>query len=491
MRQILFHSTNNPNLKATFEQALLKGQPDDFGLYMVRKEHIPRFGLETIKWMKGKPYNEIAFQVLHPFLGSEIPRGDLEELLADAYDPRKIPVNVDHITANMYIMWLTMGPTYSFKDFAARFFGRALNYFLDKSGKRRAVLVATSGDTGGAVSDALYGLNNVDVVVFFPAGEITEPQRRQMTTLGGNVYAFAVNGDFDVCQALAKHLLGDRVFAFEVAGNPDTFTSANSISVGRLLPQAVYPFFAHSRLQMPAEVKMVPSIPSGNFGDMMGTVIAREMGLPISRILVGLNPNKPFLEYLETGKYVVGNSIETPSSAMKVSHPSNLARLVDLYGGHMYDKRDPESHKVIKGREGVIGRIPDLEAMRRDFFAFSVSNMEHHDTMRRVFEKYGVRIDPHAAVGWRAAEEYGDTESPVVVYATADHGKFPKEWGKAKTGAPPIIPDGIQKQEIDKEIIYRVDSAPDVVTSPGKKDKLVLSQAQIDEACEKVRKILM
>ena len=490
MGQILFHSTNNPNLRATFEEALLKGQPDDYGLFMLRKEDLPHFGPETIKWMKGKPYHEIAFQVLNPFLKDEIPRHKLEVLLADAYDPGKIPVNVNRIAANMYIMWLTHGPTYSFKDFAARFFGRTLDYSLEKRGERRAVLVATSGDTGGAVSDALHGLENVDVIAFFPDGEITEPQRRQMTTLGGNVYAFAVNGDFDVCQALAKKLLGDREFAFEIAGNPDIFTSANSISVGRLLPQAVYPFFAHSTLDMPAEVKMVPSIPSGNFGDMMGTVIAREMGLPISKILVGLNPNKPFYDLLKTGEYHVGNSITTPSSAMKVSHPSNIARLFSIYSGHIYDERDKKGN-VVKGREGIVDKMPDLEAMREDFFSLSVSNSEHHDTMSRVFKRYGIRIDPHAAVGWRTAEAYGDKERPVVVYATADHGKFPKEWDKAKTGVEPIIPEGIQKQANLAERIYRIDSASDVVKEPGKKDKSVLSQGQVDEACEKIRKLLM
>ncbi len=152
------------------------------------------------------------------------------------------------MTEDTSLMWLTKGPTYSFKDYAARFFGRVLNYFLERRGLRRVVVVATSGDTGGAVADALWGLNNVDNIVFFPKGAVSEGQRRQMTTLGRNVHAFEVNGDFDVCQALAKHLLGDQAFAEKVFGDRERLTSANSISLGRLLPQAVYPFFAYSRI---------------------------------------------------------------------------------------------------------------------------------------------------------------------------------------------------------------------------------------------------
>jgi len=208
-------------------------------------------------------------------------------------------------------MWLTRGPTYSFKDYAARFFGRTLNYFLKKSDLRRVVAVATSGDTGGAVADALHGLERIDNVVFFPKGSVTERQRRQMTTLGGNVYAFEVNGDFDVCQALAKRLLGDKEFAGELFKDPDRFTSANSISVGRLLPQAVYPFFAYSRVAE-YDKPMIASVPSGNFGDMMGTVMAWEMGLPIAKIICGVNENDEFPEFLKTADYRVKPSKKSP-----------------------------------------------------------------------------------------------------------------------------------------------------------------------------------
>jgi threonine synthase len=271
-------------------------------------------------------YGEIAFQVLQPYLSAEIPDQDLAALLDDAYRADKIPTDVQQVDEDTYIMWLTRGPTYSFKDYAARFFGRTLNYFLARRRLSRVVVVATSGDTGGAVADALWGLESVGNIVFFPKGSISIGQRRQMTTLGENIYAFEVNGDFDVCQALAKHLIGDRAFAESLFGDPDRLTSANSISLGRLLPQAVYPFFAYSRMTT-GERGMVASVPSGNFGDVMGTVIAKAMGLPVSRILCGVNENREFADFLRTSSYVVAPSIFSPSSAMIVSHPSNLALL--------------------------------------------------------------------------------------------------------------------------------------------------------------------
>ena len=249
---IPFRSTNNHAERVGFETGLLRGLAPDYGLYMVARPDIPRLGVDRINAMRDMSYGEIAFQVLQPYLSAEIPDKDLAALLDDAYRVDKIPTEVQRVDEDTYIMWLTKGPTYSFKDYAARFFGRTLNYFLTRRRLRRVVLVATSGDTGGAVADALWGLESVDNIVFFPKGSISVGQRRQMTTLGENVHAFEVNGDFDVCQALAKHLIGDRGFAESLFGDPGRLTSANSISLGRLLPQAVYPFFAYSRM-MPAK----------------------------------------------------------------------------------------------------------------------------------------------------------------------------------------------------------------------------------------------
>ncbi|HPH42488.1 MAG TPA: pyridoxal-phosphate dependent enzyme, partial [Syntrophorhabdaceae bacterium] len=234
MKRLTYYSTNNTNERIDFETALLRGMASDYGLYMIARDEVPVLNIDKIRHMRTMSYAEISFEVLYPYLWSEVPEEKLRLLLNDAYREDKIPTYVQHVVGSTSIMWLTKGPTYSFKDYAARFFGRMLNYFLKKRGLRRIVVVATSGDTGGAVADALYGLDSIDNIVFFPKGSISEGQRRQMTTLGGNVFAFEVNGDFDVCQALAKNILGDTQFATETFGDSERFTSANSISLGRL-----------------------------------------------------------------------------------------------------------------------------------------------------------------------------------------------------------------------------------------------------------------
>ena len=481
---ILYHSTNNPDERVSFREAILNGIASNYGLYMMDRKDIPKLSIDEIKNMQNMSYAEVAFKVLKPFVVPDIDEDDFMEILKDAYDENVIPVDIQHITGKTYIMWLSKGPTYSFKDFAARFFGRVLNYFLSKSGMRRTVIVATSGDTGGAVAHALYKLPSINNIVFFPGDAISEQQRRQMTTLGENIYAFSVNGDFDICQEIAKNLLSDKEFAEEATGDPERFTSANSISLGRLLPQAVYPFFAYSRI--PNEGKpFIPSVPSGNFGDMMGTVIAKEMGLPIEKIVVGVNENREFPEFLYSGKYSVKASVWSPSTAMIVSHPSNFARLIEFYGGHIYDERDPKTKKIIK--PGVIDRMPDIEQMRRDIFSVSVSNEDHYKTIKEVYESFRVILDPHGSVGWKALEIYLDKkhDRPSVVYETADPGKFPDDIRKA-IGITPPVPEGIRKQSSLPERIYTVESSPSVDSNGTKR----MSQEQYMEVKEKVREIL-
>jgi threonine synthase len=479
VKQVLFKSTNSQSDRVSFETGLLKGLAPDYGLYTVDRRDIPVLTTAAIAAMRDMSYSEIAFQVLKPYLETEIPEQDLVSLLDDAYRVDRIPTEVQTVERGTYVMWLTRGPTYSFKDYAARFFARALNYFLQKQGLRRVVVVATSGDTGGAVADALCGLGNVDNIVFFPKGSISEGQRRQMTTLGRNVYAFEVDGDFDVCQALAKNLLGDTLFAQRTFGDPNRLTSANSISLGRLLPQAVYPFYAYSRIADAGE-PLIASIPSGNFGDMMGTVIAKAMGLPISRILCGVNENREFPEFLSTGLYSVSSSRPGPSSAMIVSHPSNLARLIDYYGGHIHDIRDPEKGSVVM--PGVISAMPDVEEMHRDLYSVSISNPQHYITMKEVFEKYGIILDPHGAVGWKTLEIYraqGDG-TPAVIYETADPGKFPDDVRKA-IGLTPDLPPGMKEQMGLPERVFSLEQTPEVGTTG-----LTLSPGQIREAKEKI-----
>lgn len=483
MDRIYYHSTNNYEERVDFETALLNGIASNYGLYMFRKEDIPRIPEEKIKEMRYMSYSEIAYEVLRPFLAWDIPEGDLKRILDDAYDEKKIPTKIQHVLGGTYILWLSFGPTSSFKDYAARFYARALQYFLVRRKRRKIVVVATSGDTGGAIADALYGLENLDCVVLYPRERISEGQRRQMTTLLGNIYAFEVNGDFDICQALAKEILSDKDYAKESFGDRDIFTSANSISIGRLLPQAVYPFFGYSRME-DGGFGFYASVPSGNFGNMMGTVIAMKMGLPVRKVICALNENTEFLDFLRTGKYVVRPTKVCPSSAMNVSHPSNLARLFDLYGGRIYDLRD-EVTKEVKER-GVVERMPDLETLRRDIEAISVSNEEHYETIREVYEKFGVLLDPHGACGWRAYEKFSGFkyDSPALIYETADPGKFPDVIKRA-LGFEPEIPDSIRMRMNLEERIFRIESPP-LVTETGYN----VSKSQVEELKRKIREVI-
>jgi len=477
---ILFHSTNNKNEKVCFREAILNGMASNYGLYMMDKNDIPKLTLDEIKSMKKKNYSEIAFQVLFPFVTPDINEKNFLNILKNAYKEDIMPTEIQHITGKTYILWLSNGPTYSFKDYAARFFGRVLNHFLSESGLKRVVIVATSGDTGGAVADALYGLENVSNIIFFPEGSISEAQRRQMTTLKDNIYAFSVNGDFDVCQEIAKNLLGDKDFSKELFNDQNLFTSANSISLGRLLPQTVYPFFAYSRLNLDGQ-KLITSIPSGNFGDMMGTVIAKYMGLPIKKILCGVNENKEFPEFLKTGKYKIKPSVWSPSTAMIVSHPSNLERLIEFYGGHIYDKRDKITKKITN--PGLIDKMPDLEALKRDIYTRSVNNQSHYNTIKYVYDKYGILLEPHGSVAFKTLEDYLNKKQdiPAIIYETADPGKFPEDIKKA-VGIIPDIPEGIKKQKPLEERVFRISSEPSIDITGTKR----MSELQFREAKSKI-----
>ncbi|TAL51914.1 MAG: pyridoxal-phosphate dependent enzyme [Nanoarchaeota archaeon] len=501
----IFQNTNVPKEVVDFETALMAGLGSEYGLYTVPKNKIPLLSADQIAGLSGKAYSQIAFEVLNPFIGDEIPRHDLIPLLRKAYPDEMKPV-LEHVIGEAYLMWLTEGSTYSFKDYAARFFGQTLDYFLRKSRDRRLVLTATSGDTGGAIADALFGLESVDVVVFYPRGAVTEEQRRQMTTLGGNVHAFDVEGDFDVCQALAKQLMGDKLFAKIAFGDENRLTSANSISLGRMLPQIVFPFYAYSQVgQLKTEsasalgyesllhtqnMPMVVSIPGGNLGSLMGTIIAKAMGAPISRILCGVNENTEFPEFLRTDEYAIRPTQHCPSSAQDVSHASNLARIIFHYGGHMYDEREPVTREVI--RPGVITRMPNMQLMNDEIFSRGVSNEQHYGTMNSMYQNHEIVLDPHGATAWRVLEDYidehyeGDFSSVVSVsYETADPGKFPNEV-KHALGFAPDVPKGIQEQAKLPERVHRIESRPYQSVSGVYR----LSPEQFSEAKERIAELI-
>ncbi len=431
-KTILFYSTNRRAEAVPFRDALLKGLAPDKGLYM--PESIPALAMAEIAAFAGLPYHEIALAVCAKFLQGQIPENDLAALAKDAYD---FPVPLERVHDRQYVMRLDQGPTASFKDFAARLMGRLINYYLRLEKKQLLILTATSGDTGSAIANAFFGLDNIQVLVLFPEREVTPRQRRQMTTLGGNVNIIAIDGKFDHCQALVKEAFSDPELAFL------PLSSANSINIGRLVPQIVYYFYAYSRLSRHAGEKVVFSVPSGNFGDMMGCMLALRMGLPVQRLVIATNENDEFPGYVASGSYlVIEPSRNCISSAMNVGHPSNLARLIDLYGGRMDEK-------------GFIHQAADLERMRRDIFAVSVDDNETRRTIRSAYERHGLLLEPHGAVGWAGLQKYlelagSDPDQLCVSLETAHPAKFPEEI-RAILGFDPPLPPSLEGLEARKE----------------------------------------
>ena len=394
------------------------GQAPDKGLFM--PEQIPRIPESIIEEFPKMSYPQIAYEVVKPYLGDLITDSALRNMLQDAYN---YEVPMERVYDEKYVLRLDQGPTCSFKDFAARLMGRMIQYFLKEDGKSIIILTATSGDTGSAVAHAFFGLDNIKVVVLFPEKEVTVRQRRQMTTLGKNVFPLAINGKFDDCQALVKQAFVDP----ELRGL--NLSSANSINIGRLLPQAVYYFYARSRAALHGE-EIVFSVPSGNFGDLMGGLIAMKMGLPVHKFVVATNENDEFPGFMQTGVYEpIRPSKNCISNAMNVGHPSNLARLFCLYGGQMDET-------------GRVSRQPDLIAMHKDLYAVSITDDVTRQTIKEAYSQYGVLLEPHGAVAWAGLVKYlnecGDW-SPCISLETADPAKFPEEIVRL-TGINPALP---------------------------------------------------
>jgi threonine synthase len=320
-------------------------------------------------------------------------------------------------------MRLDQGPTASFKDFAAQMMARMFGRFLREDNRQVTILTATSGDTGAAVAHAFHKIPGVRVIVLFPVDEVSESQRKLMTTLKDNVRTVAIDGKFDDCQAMVKRAFADP----DLAHIP--LSSANSINIGRLLPQSVYYFYAASRVASAGE-PVVFSIPSGNFGDMMGAVVAREMGLPVKKIVCAVNDNDAFPKFLATGHYEkISPSRNSLSNAMNVGHPSNLARLVAVYGGRMDET-------------GKINKLPDLAAMRRDIFSTSISNERTVAGVRDVWNHFQLLLEPHGSVAWQGFQDWTAAEplgnSPAVIVETANPAKFPEEVEKVVGWAPDV-----------------------------------------------------
>ena len=442
MDPILFSSTNGNSPKVQLKQALLQGQAPDRGLYF--PERFPVINQEELLSFEKKTYSEIAFSILLSYTAGVLEPKVLRDICEEAYD-FEVPLEDVKGCENVKILRLDQGPTASFKDFAARMMARLIGRFIREEGRELTILTATSGDTGAAVASAFHNVANIRVLVLFPEKEVSDRQRKQMTSLDGNITTLAVQGKFDDCQAMVKSAFAD----------PDLnkrlhLSSANSINIGRLLPQSVYYFYAFSRLNGKNLNPIIFSVPSGNFGDMMGGMIAWRMGLPIKRIIASVNENDEFPVYLATGNYdKIEPSKNCISNAMNVGHPSNLARLIKLYHGQMDET-------------GKINNKPDFETMHQEVSSFSVSDAETRQSIKDAWNQYHLLLEPHGAVGWNGywrwiTEHSEDAQLPAVVLETAHPAKFPREI-KSLLGFEPGVPPSLAKIDQLSESFKRIDA---------------------------------
>lgn len=423
------YSTNLKAPEVSFQEALITGLAPDRGLYMPKS--LPTFSKEEIDSFKDMSYPEIAYRVLKKVLEGEVDEKSLKAITYDAYN---YEVPLEEIDEQTYIMRLDRGPTASFKDFAARMMARLMQYYLSKDNTSLTILTATSGDTGSAVAHAFYGLDNIKVIVLFPTDEVSDRQRKQMTTLNGNISAISIDGKFDDCQAMVKQAFADADLKHL------NLSSANSINIGRLVPQSIYYIYAYARLRNYPE-EIIFSIPSGNFGNMMGCILARTMGIPVKKIIASVNENDEVPQFLRTGDYEkIVPSKNCLSNAMNVGHPSNLARLIAIYGGEMDET-------------GHISKEPDMEKLRNDIYSGSVTDSETKATIKGIYEEYGILIEPHGAVGVKGLFEFrsktGDNTFAVTL-ETADPAKFP-EHVKNETGVEPELPQSLKEIEGKEE----------------------------------------
>ncbi|MFZ4542756.1 MAG: threonine synthase [Saprospiraceae bacterium] len=383
------YSTKDKTVFTDFRTAIFKGLPDDNGLFM--PETIPTLSDDFFRTLGSLSFQDIAYSVSRSFLAGAVPDSDLRSIVDQAIN---FPAPLVKLDDSLFILELTHGPTLAFKDFGARFMAGLMSYFNRDEKDELVILVATSGDTGGAVAFGFHNVPGIKVVILYPKGKVSELQEKQLTTLGGNITAIEVDGSFDDCQHLVKQAFLDKEFCAS-----RRFSSANSINISRLIPQTFYYFEAVK--QLGDRRNIVFSVPSGNFGNLTAGLIAKRMGLPIMKFIAATNVNDIVPHYLNTGVYVPKSSVETISNAMDVGNPSNFARMHDLYGS-------------------------TWNSIREDVVGYGFTDVETRRAMCEVYNNYNYVIDPHGAVGVLALNEFKKSMPDVtgVVLETAHPAKF-------------------------------------------------------------------
>jgi len=393
-----------------FRTATLQGQAPDRGLYFPSR--IPVFEKGFLDSLPRLPADELALQVMKPYVGDCIPEAELHRIVCETLD---FPIPLAEVCNGISCLELFHGPTLAFKDVGARFMSRCLGWFSRDNDRRTVVLLASSGDTGGAVAHGFHTVPGIEVVILYPSGKVSPVQEKQLTTLGGNIHALEVSGDFDDCQRLVKSAFADTDLRTKVA-----LSSANSINVARWLPQQLYYLLAWQQWPHRPEPPVI-SVPSGNFGNLCAGMMAWKSGLPVAHFIAACNANDTVPRYLQGGGYRPARAVATHSNAMDVADPSNFIRILELLGG-------------------------DEKACRTIMSACSISDPDTVETIRRVHRDHSYLLDPHGAVGFLALEQWRDGHPQAMGYflGTAHPVKFPDSVETA-TGETVPVPESVRK----------------------------------------------
>jgi len=428
-------STRGEAPSLDFVEVMLAGLARDGGLYV--PEAWPQLAPETIAGFAGRPYAEVAVEVIRPFVGQAIEEADLARAAQEAYGTFRHPATAPLIQLgnSLFVLELFHGPTLAFKDLAMQLVARLMDQVLRKRSERTTIVVATSGDTGGAAVEAFRGRSQADVVVLFPHHRISEVQRRMMTTVAdANVHALAIEGTFDDCQALVKAMFNHHAFRDRLR-----LSGVNSINWARVVAQAVYYFTAAVALGAPHR-KLAFTVPTGNFGDVYAGYVAARMGLPVDRLVVATNVNDILVRALAAGEYEVRDVVATTSPSMDIQVSSNFERLLfDAY------HRDAKAIRALMGSLAQSKRFAvaslALKEMRALFTADRASEEEGAATMRATMREAGYGVDPHTAIGLAVAEkETRDPSVPMIALSTAHPAKFP-DAVEAACGTRPALPE--------------------------------------------------
>lgn len=412
-----YYSTKNPGRFFSSRDAILKSMPDDGGLFM--PEVIPVFEKKYFEKVLSQDIYESATDIAEQFFSDAVPKEKLFEIVIDTLN---FPLPLVPVTKNIFSLELHHGPTLAFKDVGARFLARIIS-FLGKDEKRKTIiLVATSGDTGGAVADGFFGVENIDVVILYPSGRVSGLQEKQIAARGGNISALKVDGSFDDCQRLVKDAFSDSDLNKSVS-----LASANSISIARLVPQVFYYFSAWKSFG-DKNCSPVFSVPCGNFGNLTAGLISWKMGLPARHFVASTNVNKSVPEFLRTGIFTPHTSLSTISNAMDVGNPSNFSRMMEIFNY-------------------------DYDAMRKIISGYFFSDAETRDAIKELYSKYNYLADPHTAVGYCGLKKYlNENKNQTGIFiSTAHPAKFP-ESVKEVTGDAVVIPERLAVMK-DKPVI--------------------------------------